>query len=308
MKKRFFSFMSLGLALTLTACNSNEVSKSSVKPTKQYDLAKRSYGFKEAPNNVAVLSSGDLDIVRSLGGKIVGRPTSIMPTTDPELKDIVEIGNIHQPKFEEIASVKADVLFAGKAFANNIDKVESQGTKVVVTSGNSINEIKQSITLIGNVLNKDKEASVLTSQIDKQMKEYGSDKKTTKALIVYGAGTDFLIALPTSLSGDVLDKVGGENIASEFTEDKTMPGYAQISAERIIEKNPDVIFMISHGDPEATKKAFEKQMLHNKAWSTLNAVKKNQIIFLPPNLFAVNPGTGITEALKFMNDELVKVQ
>ena len=73
-----------------------------------------------------------------------------------------------------------------------------------------------------------------------------------------------------------------------------------------LEKNPDIIFMISHGDPEATKKAFVKQMLHNKAWSTLNVVKKNQIVFLPPNLFAVNLGIEITEALKYMNDEIVK--
>jgi iron complex transport system substrate-binding protein len=308
MKKGIISFVTIGLAFTLTACNENKVTNSvPVKPITQFDLAKRELSFKETPKNIAVLSSGELEIVRSLGGTIVGRPTSLMPTTDPELKDIVEIGNIFQPKFEEIASVKADVLFAGKAFGPNIEKVESQGTKVVVTSGSSVDDIKKSISLIGTVLKKDKKAGELTDKIEKQIKEYKSSNHDLKALIVYGAGADFVVALPTSLSGDVLDKVGGTNIASDFVEDKTMPGYAKLSAERIIAGNPDVIFMISHGDPETTKKAFEKQMINNKAWSTLTAVKNNQIVFLPSDLFAVNPGSKITESLEFMYNELEKI-
>ena len=34
---------------------------------------------------------------------------------------------------------------------------------------------------------------------------------------------------------------------------KEYPQYAQLSVERIIEANPDVIYLITHGDPKALK-------------------------------------------------------
>lgn len=35
---------------------------------------------------------------------------------------------------------------------------------------------------------------------------------------------------------------------------KEYPQYAQLSVERIIEANPDVIYLITHGDPNSVKK------------------------------------------------------
>ena len=71
-----------------------------------------------------------------------------------------------------------------------------------------------------------------------------------KALLVYGAPGTYLAALPASLSGDILEKQAEKYIASDFPETKEYPQYAQLSVERIIEANPDVIYLITHGDPK----------------------------------------------------------
>jgi len=305
MKKFILSMLTVLLTFSLIAFNTN-VSEAASKKITVKDFAGRTVTFSKAPSRVAVLSSGDLGTVKALGSKIVGRPTTVS-TVDPSLKNITQIGTVFTPNYEKIASVKPDVVIASTAFKANIKKVEDLGIKVVITSGASVNEIKSSVTLLGKVLNKTSKAKVLTGKIDSKLKKYSKSKTNVKAAILFGSGSSSLVALPSSFSGDVLKKTGGINIASSFSEVKDFPGYANLSTERIIQSNPDVIFMITHTDPKKTKAAMVK-LMSSGAWKNLNAVKKKNVVYLPSDLFASNPGIKITDALDYMNKELLKVK
>lgn len=270
------------------------------------DLSGRKVTFDKVPESFATLSMGDMDIIHALGGKVVGRPDTKL-TLPEELKKAKVIGNAHQPNFEQIASLKPDVLVANNGFQKNVPTVEGQGTKVIISSANSVQDIQKNIELYGTVMKKEDKAKELNQKINEQMKKY-EKKSDVKALLVYGAPGTYLAALPTSLSGDVLEKTGGKNIASDFPETKEYPQYAQLSVERIIEANPDVIYLITHGDPKSVKKAFEGEMMKNEAWKNLDAVKQNRVVILPPDLFGSNPGTKVTEAMDFMYKSIQDVR
>lgn len=270
------------------------------------DLSGRKVTFDKVPESFATLSMGDMDIIHALGGKVVGRPDTKL-TLPEELKKAKVIGNAHQPNFEQIASLKPDVLVANNGFQKNVPTVEGQGTKVIISSANSVQDIQKNIELYGMVMKKEDKAKELNQKINDQMKKY-EKKSDVKALLVYGAPGTYLAALPTSLSGNVLEKTGGKNIASDFPETKEYPQYAQLSVERIIEANPDVIYLITHGDPKSVKKAFEGEMMKNEAWKNLDAVKQNRVVILPPDLFGSNPGTKVTEAMDFMYKSIQDVR
>ncbi|MED0923773.1 helical backbone metal receptor, partial [Bacillus paranthracis] len=254
----------------------------------------------------ATLSMGDMNIIHALGGKIVGRPDAKI-TLPEDIKKVQVIGNAHQPNFEQIASLKPDVLIANNGFQKNVPTVEGQGTKVMISSTNSVQDILKNIELYGTIMKKEDKAKELNQKITNQMKTY-EKKSDVKALLVYGAPGTYLAALPTSLSGDILEKTGGKNIAADFPEMKEYPQYAQLSVERIIEANPDVIYLITHGDPNSVKKAFEGEMMKNEAWKNLDAVKQNRVVILPPDLFGSNPGTKVTEAMDFMYKSIQDVR
>ncbi|MDA1570975.1 helical backbone metal receptor, partial [Bacillus cereus] len=203
-------------------------------------------------------------------------------TLPEDIKKVQVIGNAHQPNFEQIASLKPDVLIANNGFQKNVSTVEGQGTKVMISSTNSVQDIQKNIELYGTIMKKEDKAKELNQKITNQMKAY-EKKSDVKALLVYGAPGTYLAALPTSLSGDILEKTGGKNIAADFPEMKEYPQYAQLSVERIIEANPDVIYLITHGDPKSVKKAFEGEMMKNEAWKNLDAVKQNRVVILPPD-------------------------
>ncbi|WP_226604916.1 ABC transporter substrate-binding protein [Bacillus cereus] len=314
MKKSITLFTAiLSIFFLLIGCSAKGDEKASVTKIEKgkekieiTDLSGRKVTFDKVPESFATLSMGDMDIIHALGGKVVGRPDTKL-TLPEELKKAKVIGNAHQPNFEQIASLKPDVLVANNGFQKNVPTVEGQGTKVIISSANSVQDIQKNIELYGMVMKKEDKAKELNQKINDQMKKY--DKKSdVKALLVYGAPGTYLAALPTSLSGDVLEKTGGKNIASDFPETKEYPQYAQLSVERIIEANPDVIYLITHGDPKSVKKAFEGEMMKNEAWKNLDAVKQNRVVILPPDLFGSNPGTKVTEAMDFMYKSIQDVR
>ncbi len=314
MKKSITLFTAiLSIFFLLIGCSAKGDEKASATKTEKgkekieiTDLSGRKVTFDKVPENFATLSMGDMDIIHALGGKIVGRPDTKL-TLPEELKKAQVIGNAHQPNFEQIASLKPDVLVANNGFQKNVPTVEGQGTQVIISSANSVQDIQKNIKLYGTVMKKEDKAKEINQKMNDQMKKY-EKKSDVKALLVYGAPGTYLAALPTSLSGDILEKTGGKNIASDFPETKEYPQYAQLSVERIIEANPDVIYLITHGDPKSVKKAFEGEMIKNEAWKNLEAVKQNRVVILPPDLFGSNPGTKVTEAMDFMYKSIQDVR
>ncbi|MGX5542792.1 ABC transporter substrate-binding protein [Bacillus cereus] len=314
MKKSITLFTAiLSIFFLLIGCSAKGDEKASATKTEKgkekieiTDLSGRKVTFDKVPENFATLSMGDMDIIHALGGKIVGRPDTKL-TLPEELKKAQVIGNAHQPNFEQIASLKPDVLVANNGFQKNVPTVEGQGTQVIISSANSVQDIQKNIELYGTVMKKEDKAKEINQKMNDQMKKY-EKKSDVKALLVYGAPGTYLAALPTSLSGDILEKTGGKNIASDFPETKEYPQYAQLSVERIIEANPDVIYLITHGDPKSVKKAFEGEMIKNEAWKNLEAVKQNRVVILPPDLFGSNSGTKVTEAMDFMYKSIQDVR
>ena len=271
------------------------------------DASGETIQFDEAPSSVAVLSAGDLDMMLALDANVVGRP-SLHGETPAELQDIQEIGNPHQPNFEKIAEVHPDVLIASPSFKQHAANLEAQGTKVVYTEANSVEDILNTIEMFGTLLDKSDEAKTVIDDLNEKIETASDDEKTgVKTLLVYGAPGSYLVALPNSLTGDLLERAGGENIASDFPKEDKYPQYASLSTEKIIERNPEAVMLITHGDPEAVKKAFEGEMEKNPAWKNLDAVKNGKVTVLPSHLFGTNPGTKLADAFDVMKESLKEV-
>lgn len=271
------------------------------------DRAGNKVELTKVPESVAALSPGDVDTLLALDTNVVGRPT-MTGTIPDEVKKIAEIGNPHTPSLEKIALAHADVFFAQESFKQYAPTVENQGSKVVYTKADSIEDIQENVTLFGAILEKENEAKKINADITEHVDTLEQSSERVRTLLVYGAPGTFLAALPTSLVGDILEKAGGENIASSFPKSDKYPNYASMSTEKIVEANPEVVMLITHSDPDAVKKAFEKEMNQNAAWKNLDAVKNNRVVILNAELFGQNPGTKVTAALDEMQKQLNEVQ
>lgn len=322
--RKVLLFMVLTLLLILAACGkangadgnkgadtntdteTPEVEENSASEVEIKDASGEIVTFDETPESIAVLNSGDLDILRKLDVNVTGRPKTSGPV-DQEIEGITEIGNPHQPNFEKIAEVNPDVLAVPLSFQQYAGNIAEQGTTIVYTQANSVDDILNTIGNFGDIFNRKTDAENIIKTIQQEIEEV-EKSEPVKTLLVYGAPGTYLAALPNSLSGDLLEKAGGENIASDFIQEENYPQYASLSIEKIIERNPEMIMLITHGEPEAVKAAFEEEMSENAAWKNLDAVKSGNVVVLPSHLFGSNPGTQVSEALQVMVESLSAVQ
>ncbi|HIW33338.1 MAG TPA: ABC transporter substrate-binding protein [Candidatus Paenibacillus intestinavium] len=266
------------------------------------DFNDRTITINGVPDKVAALSIGETNIIYSLEGTLVGRPTTDVPLQWESSYDVREIGTTHEVDLEQIAYVKPQVILAHNIMnAKDVAKLENIGAKVVLTSGNSVADIQRQITIFGALLQKQSKAEQLVTEIDSKLTELAAESKApVPALIVYGAPGTFMAALPSSLAGDILSLSGGTNIAADYPQLASYPQYATLDMERIVESNPQAIFIMTHADPEEVKDSFIREMEASKAWNSIDAVKNGHIEVLPAELFGSNPGTRINESLDYM--------
>ncbi|WP_046216108.1 ABC transporter substrate-binding protein [Paenibacillus wulumuqiensis] len=270
------------------------------------DFAGRTLSLQHTPERIVALSNGDVNIIYALGGTVVGRPTSTGSAPLPAAEKVQTIGSTHEIDLEKIAFLQPDVVL-GNAPLNekDIPMVESIGAQMVLSSANSVEDIQRQITLFGQMLQREDKARQLNETLKKHIQQLSASAKTAahppRVLLVYGAPGTYMAALPNSLSGNILELAGGTNIAADLPGLQNYPQYAQLNTERIVEADPDYVFIMTHGSGEEVKAGFLKEMQENQAWSSVSAVKNNRVDVLPSDLFGTNPGTRVDEALDLMH-------
>ncbi|TDF91733.1 ABC transporter substrate-binding protein [Paenibacillus piri] len=275
------------------------------------DFAGRQVAFDHIPGKIAALGNGEMDIIYALGGTLVGRPASAAPLPVPEAKAVEQIGSVHGLDLEKVAYLSPDVVLGNNPTnMKDIASIESLGSKLVLTNADSIGDIKRQIELLGQLLQKNDKAKEWLDTIDRKLNELKTSQPAEKprVLMVYGAPGTYMAALNSSLSGSILTAAGGENIASDYPKLDSYPQYAQLNTEKIMKSNPQIILIMTHGNPAQVKDGFLKEMQQNAAWNSLDAVKNNRVEVLPSDLFGTNPGTKIIEALDLMNKLLLSVK
>lgn len=275
------------------------------------DMSGREVSFDKSPERIIALTNADMNIIYALGGTVVGRQTTDASGVPDGAKSATEVGNTHDLNLEKIASLGADAIVASsEQNLKDVPAMEGVGPKVVLTGANSIAEIKKQTAILGELLNKEDKAKELQADIDKKVTKIKEQqkKKNVRALLVLGAPGSNYAALPSSLSGDVLEVAGGDNVAKDFRGVENFPQYASMNVEKIVAADPEVIFLMIHGgDEKETEAALKKEMKQNDAWNSTSAVKNDHIVVLPAELFGTNPGVEIDEALDYMADEINKV-
>ncbi|SDZ35531.1 iron complex transport system substrate-binding protein [Evansella caseinilytica] len=279
-----------------------------VYPLTITDLAGREITFERRPERIVSVIPADMEIIYALGGEVVGRPQATNGTVEPEEAAAVEeIGYPLGINYETIVSLQAD-LFIGHTRLNvdDVSTLQALELNVILSQGDSMDDIKNLIHMYGDLLDRKAEANALIADIEKQVADITAVQREepVKVLILFGTRDETMAALPQSLAGNLFELAGAENISAGLPHLDNYPTYAQLSLERILEADPDAIYFMAHGDAEEAKQRFEMEMSANPAWNNLNAVKNNNIIVLPHELFGTNPGPRIVDALAFLKDSL----
>lgn len=285
----------LALAMLAPAAGCGLAEAASVAVT---DMMGREVTLAAPATRVVALTPADCEILYALGAgdTLVGRGEYCDWPAEAQAVPAVQSGM--ETNVEQIIALQPQVvLMASMAQSEaQVDQLEKAGIRVLVSEAKTIEGVYQAIALIGAVVGKTEEASALA----------GSMKSGFDALAAKAAGTGKSVyfevsplqyGLWTAGAGTFMDEVatmlGLTNIFADVS------GWAEVSQEQVIQRNPDYIVTIAMYFGEGPTP--EEEIESREGWGGVAAVQNGAILNLSGNELS-RPGPRLLDGANMMSD------
>lgn len=295
-----------------------ETSAGVFEPQTVVDATGTEHEFPAQVARVACVVSLCVDVLAELGLEPVAIAESGVRTIaiQPEFygakgESFASIGgSFFEPNLEDIVTAKPDLVIglmgAHDALREGLDGV----APVYLANPKSYTESIAVLEAIGRLTGKSAEAKAageaFLAKLDNAKQKSPKDEK---ALIMYGSDVNFAIVTDSGLGGTVLKEVTAYPWrVNDPAEDPYGDGSITYSLEKLLEQNPDVIFIESYSYSPGTKPLSE-QMAELPLWSKLKAVQEGKVVEVRSPVWGDGRGTRslgilLDESLDYMYPDL----
>jgi len=270
------------------------------------DLMGREVTIESAPQQIVTTSPSAIEILYAVGGTAIARSeTAAHPA---EVASLPSIGPSYQPAFEQIIALQPDLVIADASAQGHLaDAFDGAlaGVPVIFVGAVGYEDVAASLRLVGEVIGDAEAGEAAAAQMEEtgsRLAEAASGQEAPRVLIVNGAADDFFVAMPESFVGNLVALLHGENVAAGKPQVGQYPGYTQLSAEEIVAADPQVIFTITAGPPNAPR--LSETLAANPAYAGLSAVAEGRVHELDVEVFLQAPGPRAAEGLQQLFDLL----
>jgi iron complex transport system substrate-binding protein len=302
---RLFAVVSIISALLLTSCSQPSVQKTAPSGTYTDDTG-RTVQIQGTVQRIISLSPSNTEMVYALGlqDKLVG--VTSYDNYPPDAKNKTIVSDFSTIDMEKIVNAKPDLVLADSIQQKDtIPALEKMGITVYTMSPNTMDEIYHDLKTLGQITGKTKEADALAAGLTARVQAVAD--KTTKLTLnnpprvlfvtwydpIWTAGSDTMIQ-------SLIEKAGGTNIAADLN------GYATITLESVIQRNPQVIIVTnSMGDQHTTLDYIKS----NDQFKATDAVKNGKVYEIDADVFGrTTPRIvdGLETLAKLLHPELQK--
>ncbi len=284
------------MAVPAVACNGNNHSgKVSVT-----DMLGRTITLDEPATRIVALTAADCEILYALGcgEAVVGRGAYC--DYPAEVMDVPAVESGYETNIEQIIALKPQlVAMATMAQTEEqVQQLEAAGIQVVISNAQDIEGVYTAITMFGDLMGKQKEAKKLVDSMKNTFKKVG---KGGEGKTIYFEVSPLQWGLWTAGEGTFMDEVATMMGLTNIFHD--VQGWAEVSEEQVIQKNPDYILTITMYYGEGPMP--EEEIMSRAGWGNITAVKNKAILDLPNNELS-RPGPRLADGATMLHDFITK--
>lgn len=242
-------------------------------PTTLTDDEGTAVEIAEEPDVIVSLTPATTETLFAMGvgDRIAGKGQDFF-LYPPEAASIPDVATFDAVDIEKVVSLEPDVVFAGGNFFTPPDAIERMrdfGLPVVVLYAASVDAVFKDIELIGQAAGRSAEATTI---VERMRSEFDDVEAAVSGLpkprlfyeldatgAVYGPADDSFLA-------EMIALAGGDPITTGS------PDKFDISVERLIEQNPELILLA-----DAPFGVTAEQVAARPGWDVMTAVKEGQI-------------------------------
>lgn len=249
--------------------------------------------LKTEPKKIAVLSTGQLDDLLSLGlvptattradnaGLVPDYLADAFPTYKAKLAGMTDAGTRQAPNLESLAAAKPDLILANDSLGDLYPKL-SKIAPTVITAGNGINW-KRDLLLVGDAVGKGQAAKALLDDIVAEAAEKGEPLgDPTVSMVRFTPDRTRMFGV-SSFTGSIAVDMGLSRPKSQqfnaISED--------IGPESVDTADGDWIFYSVQGDAKKTDAA---TVLAGPLWKSMKAVEAGHAVQVDDDPWYLNAG------------------
>ncbi|MET9455302.1 iron-siderophore ABC transporter substrate-binding protein [Streptomyces canus] len=249
---------------------------------------------KAQPKRIAVLSTGQLDDLLSLGvvptattradnaGLVPGYLADAFPTDKKRLAGMTDAGTRQAPNLETLAAAKPDLILANDSLGDLYPKL-SKIAPTVITAGNGINW-KRDLLLVGDAVGKGEAARKLLDEIvaDARVKGQRIEGDPAVSMVRFTPDRTRMFGV-SSFTGSIAVDMG----LSRPTSQQFHAISEDIGAESIDTADGDWIFYSVQGDASKTDAG---SVVAGPLWKSMKAVTAGQAVKVDDDPWYLNAG------------------
>ena len=270
-------------------------------PVKVVDFANRTVEIEKAPQRVVTLAPSITEDLYYLG--LFDRVVGVTNYDDfpAEVANLARIGGYGKyANLERIAAIKPDLILADSYSLSILPSLEKIAP-VIIVDPHGLNDIPRALELLGKVFNAENSAKKAISEFNAKIKGVSSAVEGAPRLKVFYVvwNNPLMTAGGGTFISDVISLAGGENVFNDTA------GWPTVSAEQVIERNPDVIILTPHcgmtvQDVYKGPLANTKAAREGKVYTIEN---ENNLIHPSPRVVL-----GLEEVAKLLHPEAFRVE
>ncbi len=285
-KKLVSLFLALVMALSLTAAFAESTA---VTVT---DMAGREITLDAPATKVVALTASDCEILAALGAEdtLVGRgeycdyPESVL--------EVPAVQSGADTNLEQIIALEPQVVVMAKMAQTEeqVAALEKAGIRVVVSDAQDIEGVYTAIRLIGALVGRNDEAEAMVADMQSAFADIAAKSENT-GKTVYFEVSPLQWGLWTAGKGTFMDELATLcGLTNAFAD---VEGWAEISEEQVLERDPDYIVTISMYYGEGPTPV--EEIKSRAGWDALKAVQ-NDAIFNADSNEVSRPGPRLKDA------------
>ena len=267
--------------LVLTGCSNPAVQKTPVSGA-YTDDAGRTVEIKTIPQRIISLTPSNTEMVYALGLQDSLAGVTSADNYPPDVKNKPVVSEYGTVNLETVVNAKPDLVLADSIYKKDaVPALEKLGITVFIMSPDSMDGIIGDLKTLGRMTGKTKEADALIASLSARIKAVAdktaklTDAQKPRVLMVtwcdpfWTAGSDTMMQY-------LITAAGGTNIFADLN------GYAEFNLEAAIERNPQIIIVMSTMGTGNSSMDFIKSSDKFKA---TDALKNGQVYEIDTDIF-----------------------
>jgi iron complex transport system substrate-binding protein len=237
-------------------------------------------------------------LARLPGAQVVVVATVRRSMHEPPRAGVADLGTPHAPSLEALAAARPDLVVGDVSMhAMLAENVKPLGAELLLLDPSSIDA-----TYAGLL-----EVAKRVGAVPEMQREVDASKaalaqlalaEPVSTLALFGTPARWLVVTERSWLGDLLQALRLDPVSKGTRGAERIPGYAEVSDEQIATTRPELVLVVTHGDPRQIRAGLDARIGPRGAWSGVAEKAVDGVHVLDPGMFTVNPGLALPDAAR----------